>query len=78
MSLVDDLTKYSSEYKKQIQNLDNTTLHIIMSDRNQALEYAKKGIQEVEPENLTDEYVEDLASEMQRIAGMILRERDLK
>lgn len=46
-----------------------------MLDRNQALEYARKGIQEIEPENLSDEYIEVVADEMQRIAGMIWTER---
>ena len=46
-----------------------------MLDRDQALEYAKKGIQEIEPENLTDEYIETLADEIQSIAKMIWEER---
>lgn len=75
MSLVDDLTKYSKEYKKQFQNLDTATLHIIMVDRSQVLDYAKKEIQKIEPENLNDEYLEALVDEMQRIAGIIWEER---
>ena len=46
-----------------------------MLDRDQALEYAKKGIQEIEPENLTDEYIETLADEIQSITKMIWEER---
>jgi len=59
----------------EYQNLDTATLHIIMLDRDQALEYAKKGIQEIEPENLTDEYIETLADEIQSITKMIWEER---
>ena len=75
MSLIDDLTKQSEKYQKQLQGLNIATLSFIVSDRTRALEYAKKGIQEVEPENLTDEYVETVADEMQRVAKMFLEEK---
>lgn len=75
MSSNSDLTDLSEQYKKQIDSLDDETLRMTIDDRGKALEYARKGIEQIEPEKLTDEYVEAVANEMQNIAKMILEER---
>jgi len=70
------IEKLASEYKKQLDKLDSETLRIMSEDRSKATEYARKGIQEVEPENLSEEYVQTVANDMQVIARMILEERN--
>lgn len=69
------IEKLASEYKKQLDKLDPETLGIMSKDRTKAAEYARKGIAEIEPENLNEEYVQTVANEMQTIAKMILKER---
>lgn len=69
------LEELSEKYKKQLQNLDTQGLKMLADDHTRALEYAKNGIEMVEPENLTDEYVETVANTMQSVAKMILEER---
>lgn len=69
------IEEISSNYKKQIQKLDNDTLRLIIKNRMQAIEYAKKGIEEVEPEILTGEHIRSVASEIQIVANLILEER---
>lgn len=69
---MDELKK---QYQAQIEQLDSDNLKIILTDREKALEYAKKGIEQLEPEKLTPEHIESIANEMQIIAKMILEER---
>ncbi len=70
------IEKLASEYKKQLDKLESETLQIMSGDRLKAVEYARKGIAEIEPENLNEEYVQTVANEMQVIAKMILEERN--
>ncbi len=65
----------ASNYKEQLQKLDNEALRSIIKNRIKAIEYAKKGIEEVDPENLTDENIRLVAREMQIVANMLLEER---
>lgn len=69
---MDDLKK---KYQAQIELLDSDKLELIVEDREKALEYARKGIEQVEPEKLTPDHIEAMANEMQIIAKMILEER---
>ncbi len=69
---MDELKK---KYQAQIEQLDSDNLKIILSDREKALEYAKKGIEQIEPKKLTPEHIESIANEMQIVAKMILEER---
>jgi hypothetical protein len=70
--LVESLKKDSEGYKQQITKLSNENINIILTDRKKALEYAKKAILQVDPENLNDDYVEVVADGMQDLALMIL------
>lgn len=72
------IIEISSKYKDLIQKLDNDTLLLIVKNRIKALEYAKKGMEEVDPDNLTDENVRSVASEMQIVANLILEEKTTK
>lgn len=74
-SLIESLEKYKAIYKKQLDKLSNETLGIMLKDREKELEYARKAIVEVDPQNLTDEYVEIVADGMQDLALMLLEER---
>lgn len=69
---MDDL---KNKYQAQIEKLESDDLREIVEDREKALEAARKGIEEVEPEKLTVEHIEAMANEMQVIAKMILEER---
>ena len=71
---MDDLKK---KYQAQIEQMDSENLKIILEDREKALECARKGIEQVEPENLTPEHTEAVANEMQIIAKIILEERKI-
>lgn len=70
-----NIQKLSEEYKQQLEKLDSETLEIIYNDHSKALEYAKKGIEMIEPEKLSDKYINELAYEMQAVAKMVLTER---
>lgn len=74
-SLIESLKKDREVYKQQIAKLSNENLNIILTDRKKALEYARKAILQVDPENLNDDYVEVVADGMQDLALMILEER---
>lgn len=63
------------KYQTEIENLDSDQLKSIAENRDKAMEAARKGIQLVEPEELTPEHIEAIANEMQIIAKMILEER---
>jgi uncharacterized Zn finger protein len=73
--LVESLKEDRESYKRQIAKLSNENLNIILTDRQKALEFAKKAILQVDRENLNDDYVEVVADGMQDIALMILEER---
>lgn len=62
-------------YKKQIQILGSEALRIVLEDRTKALEYARKAIEEKEPNNVTEEYIEIVANGMQKLAKIILEKR---
>ncbi len=60
-------------YKAQIDSLDKETLKLMVEDHIKALEYARKGIEEKEPEKVNDvEYLEAIANGMQKLAKIIL------
>lgn len=63
------------KYQAQIEQLDSGPLQEIVTNREKAIEAARKGIELVEPEKLTPEHIEAIANEMQIIAKMILEER---
>ena len=69
---MDDLKK---KFQSQVEQLDSNNLKIIVDNREKALEYARKGIEQVEPEKLTPEHIESMANELQIVAKMILEER---
>ena len=66
----------SDSYEKAIQKLDNEVLEIISQNREKALEYARKGIAQAEPNKLTDRHITLVADNMQIIARVILKERE--
>ena len=74
-SLIESLKKDREDYKQQIAKLSNENLNIILTDRQKALEFAKKAILQVDQENLNDDYIEVVADGMQDLALMILEER---
>ena len=65
-------------YKTFFQRFRTESLRRIIKDRSTALEYARKGIKRMEPNKLSEEYVESVAEDMQRVAKMILEKRDSK
>lgn len=65
----------SLEHRRILNNLDKETLKLIVEDHSIAIEYAKKGVESVEPENVNREYIESVANEMQVLADMLLQER---
>lgn len=73
---MDNLQKVSDKIKKQIERLDDETLQRVYKDHSVALEYAKKGIQFVQPQaKMNKQEMNGLAYEMQSVALMILKER---
>lgn len=75
MTLVTDLLKDSEKYKKQIDQLSTETIVRLISNRQEALEQAKKLIEKNYPDSLTEENVEVVANEFQSLAKMIWEER---
>ncbi len=69
------IEELQEKYKKQFQNLDSEGLRQISTDRSKAEEYAKKGIETVEPKNLNYDYIQTVANTMQLVAKMLLEER---
>ena len=69
------MDKLKKAYQAQIEQLDSDNLKIILEDREKALQYARKGIEQIEPEKLIPEHIESIANEMQIVAKMILEER---
>lgn len=76
-NIQDEVTKDSKKFEKLLDELDQETLTKIAEDDSIAKEYARDSVQKNEPENLNDEYIKDLAKEMQSIAKMSLKERNL-
>lgn len=64
-------------YKIQIQNLSNEALELISQNREKAMEYARKGIMQVEQEKLNEEHVALIADGMQILARLVLKEREV-
>jgi hypothetical protein len=62
-------------YKEFFQRFRGQTLKRVLNDRSTALECAKRGIQVVEPDKLTDQYMESVADLMQKVAKVILEKR---
>lgn len=75
MSLVSDLIKDSEKYKKQIDQLSTETIVRLAGNHQDALEQARKLLEKNYPNDLTEENIEAVADEMQRIAKMIWEER---
>ena len=65
-----------NSYEKEIKKLDIKVLEIISQDREKALEYARKGIEQTEPDKLADRHIARVADDMQIIARVILKERE--
>ena len=72
---MNDLQKQSDRIKRQIEKLDNETLEQIYINHAKAVEYVKKGLQEVSVEALSNNSIEDIAHEMQIIAKIELNQR---
>ena len=75
MANIKDLTEEAKRIEKQLDELDKDTLTKLVEDQSFAEEYARETIQKNAPEKLTAEYIKNLASEMQIVAKMRLRER---
>ncbi len=65
-------------YASKVRKFTNETFITLITDRDRAIELAKKTVEEFEPENLTDDYVEVVADAMQELAQKVLQERALK
>ena len=74
-NITDELKKDSQKFEKQLEKLDRKTFESLVEDQVVAEQYAREYIEDNEPENLSDEYVKILTSEIQTIAKMRLRER---
>jgi hypothetical protein len=75
MDIIEKILK-NKKYKEQIDRLDDETLVWIAKDRQKALETAQRGIAQQEPEKLNDiEYLEVVATGMQKLAQKILKEK---
>ncbi len=68
----------SDPYKKRIQRFSSEALRVMLKNRPKAVEYARKAIKDREPDNLTDEYVEAMVDEAQKLAQIILEQRAKK
>jgi hypothetical protein len=64
-------------YRIGIRKLSDESLQTILEDREKALKYAKKGIMQVEPENIIDKYILLIADSMQVLARIELKERGI-
>ncbi len=69
------LATLPSHYKEQIKKLSTEGLETIFHDREKALEYAKKGVEQMEPENRNEDYIIKVAESMQILARIVLEER---
>lgn len=72
---MDDLEDLKKKYQAEIEKLESEDLIEVAESREKALELARKGIEQVEPDKLTPEHIESIANEMQVVAKMILEER---
>lgn len=72
---MDDLQKVSDEIKKQLEELSDETLEIIYNDHAKAVEYVKKGFENVSIGELNNRSIEDIAHEMQLMAKIELNQR---
>lgn len=76
-NIQDEVIKDAKKFEKLLDELDQETLTKIAEDESVAEEYARDSVKKTEPENLNDEYIKDLAKEMQAVARMRLKERKL-
>lgn len=65
------------KFQAQIGKLESDNLREVVYNRQKAIELAKRGIEEVEPERLTPEHIESIANELQIVAKMVLEERKI-
>lgn len=64
------------QYKKFFQRLRSETLRQVIKDRSTALESARKGVIEIDPEKLNDDnYIQLVADLMQKLAKLLLVNR---
>ena len=71
-----DIIFKNKRYKEQIDQLSDETVTLIAKDHLKALEAAQKGIAQQEQEKVDDiEYLEAVATEMQKLAQKVLEER---
>lgn len=78
MSIADEIINdpHLKFYRELLERLDTKTLRLAVSDRAKTMEYAKKGLEQEQPELLNNnEYIESLVTEMQKAAQEILLER---
>lgn len=75
MDKIDEVLN-DQRYKSRIEALKTEDLQIVANDEIKALELAKKGIEEVEPEKKDDvEYLQIVANGMQELARLVLDKR---
>ncbi len=65
-----------SDYKSKLDILDTETLRQVAQNYATAQHYAERGIGTIEPENLSNKYIDTIANEMQILAKMLLKERE--
>ena len=71
------MAELSKLYEERLEQLDDETLTTIAEDRTKAVTYARIGIGVIEPENVKDEYIDAVATEMQTVSKMLLKERKI-
>lgn len=75
MSIADEIINnpHYKFYKEIFEQLDSKTLRLAVSDRLTTLEYAKKFLEQEQPEMLNNnEHMESMVTEMQKVAQIIL------
>ena len=73
MDITDKILK-NEKYREIIDNFDDETLKMVAEDHLKALEAARKGIEQEEPEKVNDiEYLEAMAKAVQKLAKSILQ-----
>lgn len=76
MNKLENILK-DERYKSHIEKLKTEDLKIVVEDELKALELARKGISEVEPEKKDDlEYLYSVAHGMQALAKFVLEKRN--
>ena len=70
---ITDVVFANKHYKERLDKLSKETLQIIANDPVRALEEARKGIKQEEPEKINDvSYLQEMANVMQKLAQKAL------